>query len=151
MVTKYQMNILLPDRISFFMKIILTCLLVLAFGSSYSQNETLKISTVDSAIYFRPEIEAEFPGGILSWQRFVKKEMASPVRADITTEGTVEVQFIVDKKGNSHKVKAISGPEELHSAAVDIIKGVDLWMPAVNNGRKVDSWKTQPVIFKSNN
>jgi hypothetical protein len=56
------------------MEVVLSCLLVFAFGSSCSQNGTLKISTVDSAIYFRPEIEAEFPGGLLAWQHFVKKE-----------------------------------------------------------------------------
>jgi len=77
--------------------------------------------------------------------------MASPVRADITTEGTVEVQFMVDKEGISHKVKAISGPEELCGPAVDIIKGVNIWVPAIYSGRKVNSWKTLPIIFKQNN
>ena len=63
-------------------------------------------------------------------------------------QGTVVVQFIVDKNGMLSDIQAISGPAQLQNAAVDIIKQSPKWIPAVQFGRKVKSYKKQPIVFR---
>jgi periplasmic protein TonB len=45
-------------------------------------------------------------------------------------------------------VEAVSGPNELRDAAVRVIKKSGSWNPAIQNGRKVKSYKSQPINFK---
>jgi protein TonB len=63
-------------------------------------------------------------------------------------EGTVVVQFIVDKDGTISNISAVSGPELLQEAATEVIKKSPNWTPASQNGRKVKSYKKQPITFK---
>ncbi len=65
-------------------------------------------------------------------------------------QGQVVVRFIVDKEGVVSSVEAVSGPPELRDAAVRVIKKSGAWTPAVQNGRKVKSYKSQPVWWKRN-
>ena len=95
------------------------------------------------------EIESEYPGGINAWQRFLNRNLHYPQDAvDNEIQGTVVVQFIVDKEGNVSDVEAVSGPPELKAEAVRVIKKSGKWTPAVQNGRKVKSYKKQPIGFR---
>ena len=95
------------------------------------------------------QIESEYPGGIESWKRFLGKSLRYPEDAiEKEIEGTVLVQFIVDKEGNVSDVSAISGPNELRGEAERVINKSGKWIPASQNGRKVKSYKKQPVTFR---
>jgi protein TonB len=95
------------------------------------------------------EIESEYPGGITAWQRFLNRNLHYPQDAvDNEIQGTVVVQFIVDKEGNVSDVEAVSGPPELKAEAVRVIKKSGKWTPAIQNGRKVKSYKKQPTGFR---
>lgn len=95
------------------------------------------------------EIESEYPGGITAWQRFLNRNLHYPQDAvDNEIQGTVVVQFIVDKEGNVSDVEAVSGPPELKAEAVRVIKKSGKWTPAIQNGRKVKSYKKQPIGFR---
>ena len=95
------------------------------------------------------QIESEYPGGIESWKRFLGKSLHYPEDAiEKEIEGTVLVQFIVDKEGNVSDVSAISGPNELRGEAERVIKKSGKWIPASQNGRKVKSYKKQPITFR---
>jgi protein TonB len=61
----------------------------------------------------------------------------------------VVVQFVVDLDGNVSEAKAISGPETggLREEAERVIRKSGKWVPAVQNGRRVKSYRRQPVIF----
>jgi len=97
------------------------------------------------------QIESEYPGGIPAWQRFLNKYLRYPQEAqDQGVQGTVLVQFIVDREGNVSDVEAVSGPTELRAEAVRVIKKSGKWTPAVQNGRHVKSYKKQPIGFKLN-
>jgi protein TonB len=65
-------------------------------------------------------------------------------------QGTVMVQFIVDREGNVSDVEVVSGPETggLREEAIRVIQKSGKWTPAIQNGRKVKSYKRQPVVFK---
>jgi len=95
------------------------------------------------------EIESDYPGGASAWQRYLNKNLRYPQEAiDGEIQGTVVVQFIVDKAGNVSDVDAISGPKELRDEAVRVIKKSGSWTPAVQNGRQVKSYKKQPIVFR---
>jgi periplasmic protein TonB len=101
--------------------------------------------------FTKVEIESEYPGGPSAWLRYLNKNFRYPDDAvNNEIQGTVVVQFIVDKEGNVSDVNAISGPESggLREEAVRVIKKSGKWTPAVQNGRQVKSYKKQPIVFK---
>jgi len=105
----------------------------------------------EDGIFRSVEIESSFPGGAGAWLRFLNKNLHYPDEAMSTEiQGTVMVQFIVDKDGHISDVEAISGPEKggLKEEAVRVIKKSGQWTPAVQNGRYVKSYKRQPVTFQ---
>lgn len=99
--------------------------------------------------FTKVEIESDYPGGASAWQRYLNKNLRYPQEAiDAEIQGTVVVQFIVDKQGVVSDVEAISGPNELRDEAVRVIKKSGSWTPAVQNGRQVKSYKKQPIVFR---
>lgn len=99
--------------------------------------------------FTKVEIESDYPGGASAWMRYLNKSLRYPQEAiDNEIQGTVVVQFIVDKAGMVSDVEAISGPQELRDEAVRVIKKSGQWTPAVQNGRQVKSYKKQPIVFK---
>lgn len=101
--------------------------------------------------FLKVEIESEYPGGAAAWKRYLNKNFHYPEDGlSNEIQGIVIVQFIVDKDGNVSDVQAVSGPEEggLREEAIRVIRKSGTWIPAVQNGRKVKSYKKQPVIFK---
>ena len=101
--------------------------------------------------FTKVEIESEYPGGAAAWLRYLNKNFRYPDDAvNNEIQGTVVVQFIVDKEGNVSDVAAISGPENggLREEAIRVIKKSGKWTPAVQNGRQVKSYKKQPIVFK---
>lgn len=99
--------------------------------------------------FTKVEIESEYPGGNGAWARYLNKNLKYPQEAiDNEIQGTVVVQFIVDKEGNVSDVEAVSGPQECRDEAIRVIKKSGKWTPAVQNGRQVKSYKKQPIVFK---
>jgi protein TonB len=93
------------------------------------------------------EIESKYKDGPAAWQRFLQRNF-HPSEEALTNgiQGTVIVQFIVDRAGNVSDVQAISGPEEYRQEAVRVIKKSGQWVPALQNGRHVASYKKQPIV-----
>jgi len=111
--------------------------------------EAPKDNTDYDQTFKKVEIESEYPGGIAAWYRYLGKNLVYPEEAvSAEIQGSVVVRFIVDKEGAVSDVEAVSGPNELRDAAVRVIKKSGSWKPAVQNGRKVKSYKSQPINFK---
>jgi protein TonB len=131
------------------MKIIVTPMLLLCFYSVPAQTDTAKIIQSDSVIYYNPEIQAVYPGGIAAWYRYLQKNLTYPANAaDYNVQGQVVTQFIVDSNGTAHDFTIVSGPEQLRAESIRVLKKVKLWYPAIHHGKKVNSWKTQPLNFR---
>ena len=108
-----------------------------------------KVEDDKNKIWISVQIQSEYEGGKSAWERFLRKNLHYPqVAVDNEIEGTVVVQFIVDRDGNVSNVEAISGPEELKAEAVRVIKKSGKWTAAVQNGNKVISYKKQPIGFQ---
>lgn len=109
-----------------------------------------KVEDEGDGIVLTVQIEAQYPGGMSAWQRYLNKTFKYPEAAvESQIAGAVIVQFVVDKEGNVTDVEAISGPEKggLREEAVRVIKKSGKWTPAIQNGRQVKSYKRQPVVF----
>jgi protein TonB len=140
-------------------------MLVLSFLSiafaGMAQDSTKTMITTDSSkkkqvddynmVFTKTEIEPDFPFGQTAWTRFLSKNLQYPDEAAANNiQGTVIVQFIVDKEGKTSSVEAVSGPERggLREEAIRIIKKSGRWTPAVQNGRQVKAYKRQAIVFK---
>ena len=103
-------------------------------------------------LFLSVQIESKYPGGNAAWMLYLNRNFRYPQEAiDNEIEGTVMIQFIVDKEGNVSNVEAVSGPNELREEAIRVIKKSGKWEPAIQNGRNVKSYKRQSVQFKLQN
>jgi protein TonB len=131
----------------------LCCIILQVFVlfSATAQTEVSKTSLVsqkDSA-FTHVDLESSFPGGAAGWARFLKDNLEYPKKAiKKNIQGTVTVRFIVDKDGSISDIDVIDGPELLREAATDVVKKSPNWKAAMQNGRKVKSYKIQPITFK---
>lgn len=110
--------------------------------------QTVPAASTDS-IYAKVEVESRFPGGEAGWIRFLNTHLVYPpkaVRKNI--QGTVVLQFIVGRDGVITDIEAQSGPDLLREAALNVIRESPRWVPAVQNGKKVKSYKKQPITFR---
>lgn len=103
----------------------------------------------DTTTFTKVDIESEFPGGLSGWGDFLRHNFEYPQKAiDKNIQGKVVVQFVVCADGSLCDIKAISGPKALRETAVKVIQRTPNWIPAIQNGKKVKSYKRQPIIFK---
>ena len=116
-----------------------------------SRDSTVKIvpEPGKDSTYAKVEVESGFPGGQAGWIRFLNTHLVYPPKAvRKKIEGTVLLQFIVGKDGVLSDIEAESGPDLLKEAALNVIKESPRWVPAVQNGKKVKSYKKQPITFR---
>lgn len=110
-------------------------------------------STAQDSTFMPIEIEAQFPGGPLAWQRFIQRAINS--RLDEFTEsdyGTCTVHFIVDTEGRVSEVQALDMKgTKLAEIAVNSIRKGPRWTPALQNGRYVNAARVQPVTLLNPN
>ncbi|MCX6208920.1 MAG: energy transducer TonB [Bacteroidetes bacterium] len=103
------------------------------------------------------EIEAEFPGGIAMWRRYLERNLNQDVPKDNGAppgKYTVEVYFVVDREGNISDVKGtFMGSGEDYGVVAEAVKAVTRggkWKPGIQNGNNVKSPKRQPITFVVN-
>ena len=101
-------------------------------------------------IFTKVEVESEFPGGRAGWAEYLSKNLRYPQKAiRKRIQGTVVLQFIVDKEGKVSDVSVILSVHPLlDNEAKRMITESPNWTPATQNGRKVKSYKKQPIVFK---
>jgi periplasmic protein TonB len=105
-----------------------------------------------SRIFTKVEIESEFPGGPSGWLHFLNQNLRYPDKAvNNMIQGNVIVAYIIDKEGHI-PVNSVwidqSVEYSLDREALRIIFTSPLWKPAEQNGRKVKSFRKQPIIFR---
>ena len=125
----------------------------LIFSFFYLQAQTeaqldsiARVAKIDTS---KIEIESEFPGGVKGWNNFLSSTLVYPQKAiRKNIQGQVVARFIIDKDGSISDIAIISGPKELWPAVLDVLRQSPNWSPAVQNGKKVKSYKNQPFNFK---
>ena len=120
---------------------------ILARGPE-SHDSARSYSNPDS-IYTIVEIVAEYPGGIMAWNRYLNNNFIYPNKAKKAhLQGDVSVRFIVERNGNTNSLEIVSCPEDLREVTLNLIKQSGVWSPAIQKGRKVRSYKTVTFYYK---
>lgn len=104
----------------------------------------------EDVIFTVVEQQAQFPDGMEAMYKFIQKNMkypAAPRRMGI--EGSVFVQFVVDKEGNISDIQVIKGIHaDCDKEAMRVVKMMPPWKPGKQNGRAVKSRFVLPIKFK---
>lgn len=135
--------------------LILTASLFMISIGSFAQTkpDNATISTAEnnakeSDVFTVIEIAPVFKGGDVGWKKFLKDSIQYPEKAKREKiEGKVLMKFIVKKDGSIDDIKALSGPEELKQAGIDVLKKSPKWIPAKQNGRDVNFFHMLYITF----
>lgn len=97
------------------------------------------------------EKESEFKGAINGWRKYLERKLNYPERAlKGNIQGMVVVQFVVDTEGKIGMIDLYKSVElSLDDEAKRLIITSPAWEPAVLNGKKVKSYKRQPIVFRT--
>lgn len=112
--------------------------------------ETVKeIAQEEEPVFQAVEQMPSFPGGQEEMMKYLSKNTQYPqTAAENGIQGTVFVQFVVDKNGRITDVKVIRGVDpELDKEAVRVAKSMPSWLPGKQNGEAVRVAFTMPVKF----
>ncbi len=107
---------------------------------------------VEGAFVFEPDVKPEFPGGELEMRKYIANHIVYPEYAKKNRiEGTVIVSFDVDHEGNVSGVGIVkSVHESLDNAAIEVIKSMPKWSPALYHNTKVRTSFDIPINFQLN-
>jgi len=133
------------------MKNIILLTAVVLFSVLRCAAQSKDTADLSDRTYTKVEVEASYPGGSHAWLQYLNHTLRYPDEA-VNKEimGTVIVQFIVNTDSTITDVQAISGPKKggLREESVRVITLSGKWVPAMENGRLVRSYKKQPLVFK---
>ena len=105
----------------------------------------------DNKIFTKAEVAPQFTGGEEAWKNFLRANLKPNTPIDEGWSGgkfTIIVKFIVHTDGTVSDVSTENykgSKTALH--CIDVIKNAPKWQPAVQNGRKVNAYKIQPITF----
>jgi protein TonB len=109
------------------------------------------VEEVDDEPLIIAEFMPTFQGKDLrSFRNYVSANLKFPERAVETgINGTVYIEFVVDKDGSVSDVRILrSVHPDLDAAVIEVIKNSPKWEPGINNGRFVRVKFTMPIAFK---
>lgn len=112
-----------------------------------SQEEPL----VDTMVFTKVEVEADYPGGIPAWRNFLEKNLNPSVPVDNGAPAgryTVYVQFIVGRDGKISEIKPLTREGYgMEQEVIRIMRTCGSWTPAIQFGKPVKAYRKQPVTF----
>ncbi|MFD3408901.1 energy transducer TonB [Aquirufa sp. HETE-83D] len=108
-----------------------------------------EVEEEEEEIYTSVEHQAEFPGGIAAWGRYLSTTLKYPAAAQrAKMGGRVFVSFVVNTDGSVEDVQLLRGMGYgCDEEAIRVIKAMPKWNPAIQGGKKVRSRFTQPITF----
>jgi TonB family protein len=98
------------------------------------------------------EEQPSYNGGMKAFSQYVMRETKYPLQASKSgVEGTVQVQFVIERNASISNVSAISGiGSGCDEEAIRVIKNAADFTPGSQRGRTVSSTMVMPVTFKLN-
>jgi protein TonB len=98
-----------------------------------------------------PEVMAEFPGGSIAMNKFIKENFTTPDPKAYNITGTCYVSFVVDTMGKIKDIKVVKGIKgcfECDEEAKRLISIMPNWRPSSVNGKKKECKINYPVKFQ---
>ncbi|MEQ8473219.1 MAG: energy transducer TonB [Marinoscillum sp.] len=100
-------------------------------------------------IFLIVEDQANFPGGISEFYKYVAQNIVYPEGAmRLNVSGRVFVKFVVERDGSLTQVTVIKGiGAGCDEEAARVLENSPKWNPAKQRGRTVRQWLTLPINF----
>jgi len=102
-------------------------------------------------IFYTAEKPAEFPGGTAGWSNYLMNNLDRNLpnrNKAVPGKYTVKLNFIVSKNGDVENIIAENNPGYgTASEAIRVIEKGPKWIPAEQNGRKVNFLMKQVIVF----
>lgn len=134
------------------------CLITFAFITSIASAQTpdsLSLDTLqeDTRIFYAVEQQAEFPGGLSAYMKFLEENLKYPEQAyKMGLNGKVFVKFIVKRDGSISMPEIMKGiNESLNAEAIRLVSIMPKWKPGRQNGIAVNSQFVLPIYFRIDN
>jgi len=98
--------------------------------------------------FFKDEKNAEFPGGLTAFSRFLSKNLRTPGDLDEGEVKTVIANFKVDEYGKISEIVILnSAGDKFDREVIRVLKRMPAWKPAMQNGHRIAIYFNQPVSF----
>lgn len=106
----------------------------------------------ENEIFKIVEDQPEFPGGQNALMQYLAKITYPPIAKENDIEGTVYIQFVVEKDGSVSNVTVARSSKDqmLDNAAVSHVKKMPKWTPGKQRGKPVRVQFVVPIRFKLN-
>ncbi len=105
-------------------------------------------------VYYKAEVDPSYAGGMDELNTYLQKNLKYPGEArDRGVQGTVFVDFVVDRNGNIREVVATDVVGEdvdasLKEEAVRVVASMPGWTAGRQNGKAVDASFSVPITFE---
>lgn len=119
------------------------------FFKDKGQTMSEDISSSYADVYTIVEVMPEFPGGDESLKEFLAKNIVYPEKAmKYDIQGTVYVQFIVNKNGNIRNALVLRGiGGGCDEEAIRVVKSMPNWKPGTQNEKPVNVKFNLPIQY----
>ena len=130
--------------------------IIIAFAVMMMQAVAVTAQTPKQTIYKPEQVEqrAMFPGGQDGMLSFMMQHMKYPKEAEKDkAQGTVVVHFVVESNGSISNVMvpdSLKVHPILDAAAVQLVKKMPKWKPAMLKGKAVRQYASHVVAFRYN-
>ena len=116
-----------------------------------TERKTSVMKPDKDGVYEMTDVKPLYPGGQAALEDYINGHIEYQQPAiDNNTEGTVDVQFVIDENGNVSNVKTIG--KELGSGlddeAVKVISNMPKWTPGKVKGKNVKTRLVLPITYK---
>lgn len=96
----------------------------------------------------KSDIEARYKRGDKDWREYVIRNLKRDVAEKSIRGGAVRVGFTVNTEGRCVEVYLRRSVEfVLDEEAIRLIEASPLWHPAIQEGKKVNAYRIQPITF----
>jgi protein TonB len=116
-----------------------------------SEKRTTGIKADKDGVYETTETRPMYPGGQAALENYINNNIEYQQPAiDESTQGTVNVQFVVDENGNVTNAKEIGKDlgNGLDQEAVRVISSMPKWTPGKVKGKNVKTRVVLPITYK---
>lgn len=120
------------------------------FAQQVAEPEKIDSADVEEAVFEIIEKLASFSGGMTEMLKFISANLIYPeIAQENGIEGTVILEFIVEKDGSLSNIKCIKDiGGGCCDAAVNVAKLMPNWIPGTQRGQPVRTKMKIPVKFK---
>lgn len=116
-----------------------------------AENEYTNLSSSNKDnLLLTPDEKPKFPGGLDALLKFLQKSIRYPIEAQKNKmEGTVFVQFIVQKTGEVKNAKIVRGVcKSLDEEAIRVVYLMPAWTPGKKDGKPINTSFAIPIKFQ---